>query len=78
MVAVDIDKLNQIFADDWATVGPRARFTPDFKSGKTNWSGLKMDGRTRRFSGNAAAILVASLFGWISSRSALASGWCAA
>lgn len=40
MVAVDIDKLNQIFADDWATVGSSGRIITkekvlqDFKSGK--------------------------------------------
>jgi ketosteroid isomerase-like protein len=40
MVAVDIDKLNQIFADDWATIGAsgkivtREKVLDDFKSGK--------------------------------------------
>jgi ketosteroid isomerase-like protein len=40
MVAVDIDKLNQIFADDWATIGSSGRIITkekvlqDFKSGK--------------------------------------------
>lgn len=40
MVAVDIDKLNQIFADDWATVGSSGRIITKkevlegFKSGK--------------------------------------------
>ncbi len=40
MVAVDIDKLNQIFADDWATVGEsgkiitKERVLRDFKSGE--------------------------------------------
>jgi ketosteroid isomerase-like protein len=40
MVAVDIDKLNQIFADDWATIGGSGRIITkenvlqDFKSGK--------------------------------------------
>ena len=40
MVAVDIDRLNQIFADDWATVGSSGRIITkekvlqDFKSGK--------------------------------------------
>src|SRR5436189_759400 len=40
MVAVDIDKLNQIFADDWATVDyydkifTKASLLSDFKSGK--------------------------------------------
>jgi ketosteroid isomerase-like protein len=40
MVAVDIDKLNQIFADDWATVGTSGRIITkekvlgDFRSGK--------------------------------------------
>jgi ketosteroid isomerase-like protein len=40
MVAVDIDKLSQIFADDWATVGSSGRIITkekvlqDFKSGK--------------------------------------------
>src|SRR4030095_8634761 len=40
MLAVDIDKLNQIYADDWATVGSSGQiFTKDnllrdFKSGK--------------------------------------------
>jgi ketosteroid isomerase-like protein len=40
MVAVDIDKLNQIFADDWATIGEsgkiitKERVLNDFKSGK--------------------------------------------
>jgi ketosteroid isomerase-like protein len=39
MVAVDIDKLNQIFADDWATVGASGKIVTkekvlnDFKSG---------------------------------------------
>jgi ketosteroid isomerase-like protein len=41
MVAVDIDKLNQIFADDWATIGSRSgriitkeKVLDGFKSGK--------------------------------------------
>jgi hypothetical protein len=40
MVAVDIDKLNQIFADNWATVGSSGRIITKkevlegFKSGK--------------------------------------------
>jgi ketosteroid isomerase-like protein len=40
MVAVDIDKLNQIFADDWATVGKSGKIVTkenvvgNFKSGK--------------------------------------------
>jgi ketosteroid isomerase-like protein len=41
MVAVDIDKLNQIFADDWASVGIKSgkiitkeKVLNDFKSGK--------------------------------------------
>ncbi|HXW91895.1 MAG TPA: nuclear transport factor 2 family protein [Terriglobales bacterium] len=40
MVAVDIDKLKQIFADDWATIGTSGRIITkekvlqDFKSGK--------------------------------------------
>ena len=40
MVAVDIDKLNQIFADDWASVGDsgkiysKERVLRDFKSGE--------------------------------------------
>jgi len=40
MVAGDIDKLNQIYADDWATVGSsgqlftKDKFLRDFKSGK--------------------------------------------
>jgi ketosteroid isomerase-like protein len=40
MVAVDIDKLNQIFADDWATIGASGKIVTkesilnDFKSGK--------------------------------------------
>jgi ketosteroid isomerase-like protein len=40
MVAVDIDKLNQIFADDWATVADSGKIVTkekvlnDFKSGK--------------------------------------------
>jgi len=40
MVAADIDKLNQIFADDWATVGRSGKLVTkeqvlsDFKSGK--------------------------------------------
>jgi ketosteroid isomerase-like protein len=40
MVAVDIDKLNQIFADDWATVSTSGKIVTkesvlrDFKSGK--------------------------------------------
>jgi ketosteroid isomerase-like protein len=40
MVAVDIDKLNQIFADDWATTGTggkivtKEKVLSDFKSGK--------------------------------------------
>lgn len=40
MVAVDIDRLNQIFADDWATIGSSGRIITkekvleDFKSGK--------------------------------------------
>ena len=40
MVAVDIDKLNQIFADDWATIGrsgaiiTKEKVLQDFKSGK--------------------------------------------
>jgi ketosteroid isomerase-like protein len=40
MIAVDIDKLNQIFADDWATIGRSGRIITkenvlqDFKSGK--------------------------------------------
>ena len=40
MVAADIDKLNQIFADDWATVGASGKVVTkesilrDFKSGK--------------------------------------------
>jgi len=41
MVAVDIDKLNQIFADDWATIGissgkiiTKEKVLNDFKSGK--------------------------------------------
>jgi ketosteroid isomerase-like protein len=41
MVAVDIDKLNQIFADDWASVGitsgkiiTKEKVLNDFKSGK--------------------------------------------
>jgi ketosteroid isomerase-like protein len=40
MVAVDIDKLNQIYADDWATIGASGKIVTkekvlgDFKSGK--------------------------------------------
>jgi ketosteroid isomerase-like protein len=40
MVAVDIDKLNQIFADDWATIGASGKIVTkekvlgDFESGK--------------------------------------------
>jgi ketosteroid isomerase-like protein len=40
MVAADVDKLNQIYADDWATVGSsgeiftKERLLNDFKSGK--------------------------------------------
>jgi ketosteroid isomerase-like protein len=40
MVAVDIDKLDQIFADDWATIGSsgriitKERVLQDFRSGK--------------------------------------------
>lgn len=41
MVAGDIDKLNQIFADDWATIGitsgkmiTKAKVLHDFKSGR--------------------------------------------
>lgn len=40
MVAVDVDKLNQIFADDWATVGTSGKIVTkekvlgDLKSGK--------------------------------------------
>jgi hypothetical protein len=40
MVAVDIDKLDQIFADDWATIGTAGRIITkekileDFRSGK--------------------------------------------
>jgi ketosteroid isomerase-like protein len=40
MVAVDIDKLNQIYADDWATIGSSGKIVTkesvlsDFKSGK--------------------------------------------
>jgi len=40
MVAVDIDKLNQIFADDWASIGSsgrvitKERVLQDFKSGR--------------------------------------------
>lgn len=40
MVSVDIDKLNQIFADDWATIGTSGRVVTkekvlhDFQSGK--------------------------------------------
>jgi Domain of unknown function (DUF4440) len=40
MVAGDIDKLNQIFADDWATIGTSSKIITkekvlhDFKSGK--------------------------------------------
>ena len=40
MVAVDIDKLNQIYADDWATVGASGKIVTkesvlrDFRSGK--------------------------------------------
>lgn len=40
MVAIDIDKLNQIFADDWATIGSSGRVITkekvlhDFQSGK--------------------------------------------
>ena len=40
MVAADIDKLNQIFADDWATVGASGKIVTkesllrDFRSGK--------------------------------------------
>jgi ketosteroid isomerase-like protein len=45
MVAVDIDKLNQIFADDWATIGASGKMIPkesvlrDLKSGsdKLEW-----------------------------------------
>ena len=57
MVAGDIDKLNQIFADDWATVDSSGKiFTKesllsDFKSGGHNSSGLKMDLWTCRCSG---------------------------
>jgi hypothetical protein len=30
MVAVDIDKLNQIFADDWATIGSSGRIVTKY------------------------------------------------
>jgi ketosteroid isomerase-like protein len=48
MVAVDIDKLNQIFADDWVTVGKsgkvitKEKVLDDFKSGRDKLVSYKL------------------------------------
>ena len=62
MVAVDIDKLNQIYADDWATVGSSGQiFTKDnllsdFKSGKHRLVSFEIGPMDVQVFGNAAIV----------------------
>lgn len=60
MVAVDIDKLNQIFADDWASVGSSGKIVTkesvlrDFKSGKDKLVSFELGPIDAQVFGNVA------------------------
>jgi ketosteroid isomerase-like protein len=62
MVAVDVDKLNQIYAEDWATIGPsgtiftKEMLLDDFKSGRHKLLSFEIGPMDVQVLGNVAVV----------------------